>query len=380
MLKVCDIVQLYSHEKSGGIKRYLREKIAFLAKRKDMEHLVILPGEGDTLSYFGNSKCYFVSSPKLPRSKNYRFVLNSIKIWQILKNERPDIVELSSPFLMTCLPSLCSGISRQVRGDSFLSFKTIGFYHTHFPIYLKTYLPLNGLNLEKWATKYLKNIYNKLDCTVVTSHMMKNSLEKAGIEKLIHIPLGVDTSVFYPFCENRDLLLKLGIDPKKVILCYIGRFYKEKGLDLLFEVFKALPSHKFHMLIAGDGSLRPPNLKNLTYLGYIEEKKRLAEIYATSDYFVTPSLYESFGLSVLEAQACGTPVIAFKGAISEEIFGEKDYLLPKRDLKTLLECLARLEKKKEKEKRKLSDFIRKHFSWERTFRELTRLYVSLFQS
>lgn len=181
-----------------------------------------------------------------------------------------------------------------------------GTYHTAFPQYMMHLT--DDPSLETMAWKYMEWYYNQLDLVFVPSNAMKKELENKGIDsrKLKLYPRGVDTKRFRP------TTLK---DKKIIKLLYVGRVSKEKNLHLLAGAFKKISAEYKNVLlqVVGEGpylEVMKTYMKstNIEFLGY-KQGDELINLYSSADLFVFPSTTDTFGNVVLEAQACGTPVI-----------------------------------------------------------------------
>jgi glycosyltransferase involved in cell wall biosynthesis len=132
------------------------------------------------------------------------------------------------------------------------------------------------------------------------------------VEKVTMIPHGVDTEWFYPR-ENRHP----AVSQEQITLLYVGRLGARKGLDLALEALAEVDIQNVEFLIAGTGR-HEDTLRELAhdldiadsvrFLGYVSDEQ-LPLLYSSADAFILPSKYEGFGLVLLEAMACGTPVI-----------------------------------------------------------------------
>jgi len=136
---------------------------------------------------------------------------------------------------------------------------------------------------------------------MVSTPSLARELESWGFQNLVHWTRGVDLELFRP--RPRDFLT----DPRPICL-YVGRVSKEKNLPAFLNL--RLPGTKY---VLGDG----PLLKSLRekypevrFLG-VQQGEQLARYYAAADVLVFPSLTDTFGLVLLEALACGTPVAAY---------------------------------------------------------------------
>lgn len=170
-------------------------------------------------------------------------------------------------------------------------------YHTRFPEYLAARLPVP----LDWSYSVLRRFHNSGAGIMVGSPTLKEKLEARGFRNLMPWSRGVDANVFRPRLE-RPLAF-----PKPVFL-FVGRISIEKNIAAFLAL--DLPGS---MVVVGDGPLRArleTEFPNVHFLG-TRTGEALAEIYASADVFVFPSLTDTFGIVLLEALACGLPVAAF---------------------------------------------------------------------
>jgi glycosyltransferase involved in cell wall biosynthesis len=213
-----------------------------------------------------------------------------------------------------------------------------GTYHTSLPQYAQ-YLTQDDA-IEELTWKYVLWYYDQMDLIFVPSHSTARELEGKGIhpEKIRLIPRGIDIERFHPSKGNTALEERYGIQ-NRLKLLYVGRVSKEKDLPLLVEVFKSLvqSQQNISLIIVGDG----PYLKEMrqelrgtptVFTGYLQGEE-LPAIYASCDLFVFPSTTDTFGNVVLEAQACGLPVIVTDSGGPQEnlIVGKTGVVVPASD-------------------------------------------------
>ncbi len=146
-------------------------------------------------------------------------------------------------------------------------------------------------------------------------------------DKLEMIPHGVDTEWFYPRGEQHPV-----VDEEKTTLLYVGRLGARKGLDLALRALAEVNDEDVELLIAGTGR-HEETLRELAreleiadqvqFLGYVPNEN-LPVLYSSSDIFLLPSEYEGFGLVLLEAMACGTPVIGVDAGGIPTVVPEND--------------------------------------------------------
>jgi glycosyltransferase involved in cell wall biosynthesis len=160
------------------------------------------------------------------------------------------------------------------------------------------------------------------------------------------IPPGIDTARYAP-ADRIDARRRLGLDPLATIVGTAGRLVPVKGLDTLVKALGHLPP-SVHAVIVGDG----PERDRLTMLGsagglsrrlhFLGQRDDLAAIYPAFDVFCLPSLAEGLPRSVLEAQACGVPVVASAvGSLAEAVEPETGNLVPPNDPAALAAALLR---------------------------------------
>lgn len=163
------------------------------------------------------------------------------------------------------------------------------------------------------------------------------------------VPLGVDGETFRPASRPSDPVPE-GSDG--IRLLYAGPLIRRKGLSTLIEALPFLKrrSIPFHLLLVGEGPELQPLREQaaslgvggaIEFAGFVKES-RLVEAYRGADVFVFPSLLEGFGLVLVEAMACGLPVVANAIAPMTEVVGDAGLLVPPSDPGALGEALARL--------------------------------------
>jgi glycosyltransferase involved in cell wall biosynthesis len=170
-------------------------------------------------------------------------------------------------------------------------------YHTQFPQYVRKRIPLP----ESWVYAYLRHHHGAAQRTLVATEHLRRELAARGFDNVELWPRGVDTELFTP-C-GRDHL-----EAPRPIWMYAGRVAVEKNLEAFLDL--DLPGTK---IVVGDG----PDRKSLEtryrpalFVGY-KFGTALARHLSCADVFIFPSRTDTFGLVMLEAIACGTPVAAY---------------------------------------------------------------------
>ncbi len=252
-------------------------------------------------------------------------ILKSLKIFEEIN---PDEIYISTPGPVGLLGILAAKL---------LNIKCTGIYHTDFTYQLKN-IADDGAAVR--ATEaYTKWFYDQLDEIRVPSKVYIDMLETRGFkkEKMKIFKRGIDGNVFAPSKQSAtEIKAKYGVENGNILL-FTGRISKDKNLDFLFRIFQQMKETdpNLNLMIVGDG----PYLETLKskysqdpkviFTGKLN-RSVLPEIYSVADVFVFPSNTDTFGMVVLEAQACGLPaVVSNQGGPGEIIINDKTgYALP----------------------------------------------------
>jgi glycosyltransferase involved in cell wall biosynthesis len=206
-------------------------------------------------------------------------------------------------------------------------------------------------------------------------------------EKIRAIPHAPD-SQFRPRCDRESLArieTRYGI--RTPYLLYVGTLEPRKNLLRAMTAFSRIstryPEHSFYL--AGELGWRSkeflqtldsiPNHHRIARLGYVAEED-LAALYSNAELFVYPSLYEGFGFPVIEAMACGAPVVTSNTSSLAEIADGAALLVDPHDTAAIAEAMDRgMGDERERERLRLAGLARaRTFSWERSTRETLQVY------
>ncbi len=195
-----------------------------------------------------------------------------------------------------------------------LGYRFTTSYHTRFPEYLNARLPVP----VDWTYSWLRNFHNRGSACLVATRSIAGDLRNRGFENLAIWTRGVDRELFRP--EHRNVERFLSDLPRPFFL-NVGRLAVEKNIDDFLSL--KLPGTR---IVVGDGPDRERLQTAFPDAVFLGERHgtELAEIYASCDVFVFPSLTDTFGNVILESLACGTPVAAFP------VRGPKDILVGTR--------------------------------------------------
>ena len=383
-LKVCDVVQFYS-TLSGGVRRYIHEKIEYLKKNTPHSHILVVPSHRDAFTREGKNCVYEIKSTKLIGSNSYRMLISKKKILAAISKECPDLIEVGDPYR-------AAWIGLRAAKDN--KIPIVAFYHSDYPRALdRTLRKYVGTHIESLVSplirRYLIQLYNRMSATVVSSKRCEEALAEIGIQNLKRIALGTNLETFTPQDSRYRILKELGLTPQCRLLLFVGRLAREKNIRSLFDMMDELETHseEYHLLLIGDGEWRDEvrrksrENRRISWLHFCESSDRLADFYSAADLFVHAGDCETFGLVSLEAQACGTRVLAVRGGGLDEGLQYEEPLIMAKDTsgKALAEAVDAIWKLKEtRTNRELRrQKIEQHFSWDVTFSKLTHLYTTL---
>lgn len=318
-LTVLDISEYYG-ETSGGVRTYLTEKSRYVAARAGLAQVLVVPGAADGMRATGSVRQHTVRGPVIPGQAPYRLMLGARRVARIVAEERPDVIELGSAYLV---PWIVAGAAR--RGRIPLTW----FYHGHLPRIVAPELndaPRPARWLAAAAARYVAAIARRVDVTLVASDFARADLERFGVERVRRVPLGVDADTFHPSRRERSQATRrhFGLDEGPLAL-YTGRFTTEKHLDVAIAGWRCLRHRDATLLLIGAGPLQARLARlaagsRVRILPFEHDRGRLADLYAAADLYLAPGPAETFGLSAHEAMASGTPVLSVdSGGVAEQV-------------------------------------------------------------
>jgi glycosyltransferase involved in cell wall biosynthesis len=221
-----------------------------------------------------------------------------------------------------------------------------------------------------------------LDCMLSCDYVIANSKQsmegviKAGFprNKVFATPLGIDKRFLRPLRQKKDKkAFKAGLvgtlGPQKNIFFAIDSFKMLKDKDIEFELWgKNIYTKKEILDYIGSE-------KRITFKGQVPEDK-IVDIYDSFDVFIFPSIFEGFGIPIIEAKARGLPVIVWKGGhLSEEV---EEYCIKARDEEHMADIVEDLKQNGYDEKlRKKAMESARQYTWERTGRETIEAYKKM---
>jgi 1,2-diacylglycerol 3-alpha-glucosyltransferase len=260
----------------------------------------------------------------------------------------------------------------------------VGTLHTNIQEATHYIAPIKPMQkiAKSVAWRYLRWYYNQCDVVIVPSEYMKKECEANGIKNVVAISNGVDIKRFRPGKKSMWL--------NRTVVMYAGRLVKEKNLDVVIKaanlVKKQVPNVLF--VIVGTGPMEEKYKEEVKKHGVNDlflfihgvKNKDMPEYYRNADVFVFPSMFETQGLSGLEAMACGLPVagadyLAIPDLVKD---GYNGYLFKPHDVKGCANAILRCVKEKDKLGRNAREFAKTH-AIENTIKKHEEIYLKLLR-
>ncbi len=232
---------------------------------------------------------------------------------------------------------------------------------------------------------FTKHIYNLADAIILPGNAMKELIDWHGIRPPKFIAtLGINTNLFKPPKDKIHAKLKIGLNPKKIVIGYHGRISYEKGIIILVRTFKRL-KRKFpniELIIVGDGLLKLKKYIKSKSILLIDGKQDIVPYLQAMDIYAIPTLTETTCLSLLEAMAVGVPVIASKvGLIPEHIGNDRGLLIQPNpfELYKAIELLINNPDLQKKFSNNALLYIQKNFSWKTTAIQIKEIFDTVLK-
>ena len=313
-LLFADLTQSWS-DVGGGVRTYLRHKRRHILDNTPHRHLLIVPGPRDAIEVESDGRAItaFVASPKVPGSPHYRWLLRNRAVRSVLQDYLPNLIECQDAYN---LPWAAIGHAERHRETAL-----VAAYCTDFPtVYVdRPFSKWLGQRVGGAAARisyaYCGRLYRRFDAVYAMSENGGAAkLRSLGVTEVDVVPLGVELGQFSP--EKRDPKMRrlLGLGDRQPLLVYVGRLDAEKRVQVVVDAFRRLPEELgAALLLLGDGPLREQfrgrEGGRLFALGYCQDRSDLAGWLASADIYVSAMADETFGISVIEAQASGLPVV-----------------------------------------------------------------------
>jgi alpha-1,6-mannosyltransferase len=306
-MRIAQLANFYTPT-SGGLRTSL-EQIGRGYVHRGHERILIVPSttDGDEITSAGRR--ISLASPRMPGDGDYRVLMARARVRAILDEVRPDVLEVSDKLSIAWL-------ARWARRRGV---PVVLFSHERLDAILRPRVP-SWLPLPTVANIVNRRLCRLADAIIVASTFSGEEFRRLGATNVRQIPLGVDLTVFRPAPEPAaaalgGLATTLTSRQRPHLVC-VGRLSAEKNPELAVDTLRELRRSGLdaRLTMVGDGPLRTQLERYssglpVVFTGYVGRPDQIAEIVAQADLALAPSGVESFGLAILEALACGTPVV-----------------------------------------------------------------------
>lgn len=309
----------------NGVVTTLKNVISILEKNGHDVHIISHQSKG-------------FKTFKAPSYPEIDFVWNLWKIKSMMDEINPEYIHISTEGPL--------GIAATI----YCKLKKIPFttsYHTKTPEYLKSVwkIPLMiGYSFMRW-------LHNDSKMILVTTESMQKELEKYKFNSKMKVwSRGVNLDLFKPVFVEKS-------SSKKIKLLYVGRVSVEKNLEAFFQCYIPFDHKK---IVVGDGPMLETYQNKYPEINFLGAKTSndLVKAYNNADVFVFPSKWDTFGIVMIEANACGIPIAAYP------VTGPKDFIIDGLNGFMSDNLSIAITKALKLDKTKIRTYIEDFYSWQ----------------
>jgi alpha-1,6-mannosyltransferase len=277
-----------------------------------------VPGTSFYCEETPSGKRVTLPSVTLPFSGGYRVIVNTRQVKRLIITLAPDRLEISDRFTLT-------GIGKWATTRNIPS---VVFSHESLRGLIATYLPFKVTKFVNWHNNRLASRFTHV---IATTNFAAKEFRDIKTKNLAQIPLGVDLTGFSPNLANAELKDSL-LKGSKYLMVHCGRMSPEKKPQRSIQALRVLREKGIdaRLVYVGGGPMwnkLREEAKDLpvTFLGFIADRNKVAEILACADVSMAPGPIETFCLAALESLASGTPVVASSSsAVGEFLLVDTD--------------------------------------------------------
>ncbi len=257
----------------------------------------------------------------MPYDPTYHLLWRPDKVRAIVERERPDVLEIHSPYV--------AALGALSTPRDYFKIRTFTWHSDFIDTYGRVLFPhewsaetVEQLTKPLWGM--VRAIAKRCDATFAAAKWQVAKLERHGVERVIHMPFGIDKTVFNASARSAEMRAWLirgdgaapeSADSETLVCVAVGRFAIEKQWSVVIDAFRELTSGPAVLVMFGDGPERArleemaADIPGVRFVGFERDRKKLASALASADVLVHSCPFETFGLSIAEAIACGLPVV-----------------------------------------------------------------------
>ncbi|MET9438306.1 glycosyltransferase [Streptomyces sp. NPDC006551] len=346
---------------SGGLRTAL-EQLGRGYLAAGHEPVLIVPGDVASDHVTEQGRIITLPGPVLPGTGGYRVLADRRRLRRILDTLAPDRLEVSD---RTTLRWTGEWARRSRVPSVMVSHETAdGVLRTWGVPEAAATRAADRLNRRSaWA-------YSRIVCT---TEWAEREFVRIGARNVVRAPLGVDLRRCRPGRRSTVLRAK-HVDGERVLLLLCSRLSVEKRPGTALDALAELRGRGIRaaLVVAGDGPLRGALERRareerlpVRFLGHVADREALADLQAAADVCLAPGPAETFGLSALEALACGTPVVASASSALPEVLGDAGACAPD-DPAAFARAVLDLLNRPEPERRAAARARAELFGWNRS--------------
>ncbi|HSN42675.1 MAG TPA: glycosyltransferase [Propionibacteriaceae bacterium] len=327
------------------------------------ERILVIPGADDGYEETEGGIVVRVRAPRI--SKDYRMIAAPWRALDALDRFSPTSIEVSDKWTL----STAARWARKRGVGSVL------FSHERLDDMLSMFLK-RQIGVETAVGALNRRLSKAFDAVVVTSRYAAEEFADTGA-RLWFVPLGVDLETFRPDVGHPD-------DDGVLKLCYVGRMSREKspqlgvsaavelhrrGVNLRLDMYGVGPDLDELKQMAGDAPVK--------FHGFVKGRDEVAKRFAASDISLSVCPAETFGLAVLEALACGTPVVTSNRGGAHELVDATSGDFGTPDAEGIADAIERLASRLSPELRVAARVRAEQFTWQASVDKMLELHTDL---
>ncbi|MEU6948725.1 glycosyltransferase [Streptomyces sp. NPDC046316] len=303
---------------SGGLRTAL-EQLGRGYLAAGHEPVLIVPGDVESDQVTDQGRIITLPGPVLPGTGGYRVLADRGRVRRILEELTPDRIEVSDRTTLRWTGEW----ARRARVPSMM------VSHETADGVLRTWgvPPAAAARAADRLNRRTAWAYSRIVCT---TEWAEREFVRIGARNVLRAPLGVDLDRCRPGRRSTVLRAKHA-DGERVLLLMCSRLSVEKRPGTALDALAHLRGQgvRAALAVAGEGPLRGALERRareerlpVRFLGHVADRETLADLQASADLCLAPGPAETFGLSALEALACGTPVVASASSALPEVIGD----------------------------------------------------------
>lgn len=321
-MKIVDIADFFS-ERGGGVRSYLGT-LAAEGSARGHEIVVVAPGPRNETSDFRGGRVIRLAGPAMPYDNSYHLLWRVDRLLEIVRRERPDVVQASSPYLPAVV----------VRGLRDVPVRSLVYHSDQIATYVHPLLErlapasIKG-PLARVVDAWPRRLANGFDITITPSETIRANLVGAGCRNVRCVPFGVQLESFGPehasAALRRAMLGAFADRDEAAVAIVAGRLAVEKRVDRIIDALRIVnETRPVALVILGDGperkrlEVKARTLPNVTFRGFVKNRDEYRALLASADVFVHAGAAETFGFVLAEALASGLGLVVPSAGAAKE--------------------------------------------------------------